>query len=101
LSDARVEVRIDAQIAVAYLTIHNERKLNTLNSALMEDFAAAIEQLARDETLRAAVLTGAGERAFIGGADINEMAQLDPVSGARSSPGYTAVAMPCDSRRFR
>jgi len=81
LSDAWVEVRIDAQIAVAFVTIHNERKLNTLNSALMEDFAAAIEGLARDETLRAAVLTGAGERAFIGGADINEMAQLDPASG--------------------
>jgi enoyl-CoA hydratase len=81
LSDARIEVRIDARAGVAHLTIHNERKLNTLNSALMEEFAAAIEGLARDETLRAAVLTGAGERAFIGGADINEMAQLDPVSG--------------------
>jgi enoyl-CoA hydratase len=65
---------------VARVTIHNERKLNTLNSALMEELAVAIEGLARDETLRAVVLTGAGERAFIGGADVGEMAQLDAVS---------------------
>ncbi len=80
MPDARIDVRIDARPGVATITIHNERKLNTLNSALMQDFAGVIEGLARDETLRAAVLTGAGERAFIGGADINEMAQLDPTS---------------------
>jgi enoyl-CoA hydratase/carnithine racemase len=70
-----VEVRIKG--GVARVTIHNERRLNILNSALMEELADAIEGLSRDETLRAAVLTGAGERAFIGGADIDEMAQLE------------------------
>jgi enoyl-CoA hydratase len=77
---ARVDVRIEGPRGIAHVTIHNEPKLNTLNSALMEELAGAIEGLARDESLRAAVLTGAGERAFIGGADINEMAQLDASS---------------------
>lgn len=79
----KVVVRIDqrsAESRVAWVTISNERKLNTLNSALMEEFAARIEELADDESLRAMVLTGAGNRAFIGGADIDEMAGLDGVS---------------------
>ena len=77
---ARIDVGLDRGRGIAYVTVHNERKLNTLNSALMEELTAAIEGLAGDETLRAVVLTGAGERAFIGGADINEMAQLDATS---------------------
>jgi enoyl-CoA hydratase/carnithine racemase len=77
---AHIEVRVDRETQVAYFTIHNERKLNTLNSALMEELAHAIESAACDETLRAAVITGAGERAFIGGADVNEMAKLDTIS---------------------
>src|SRR5579864_4318547 len=71
----QVLVRIEDD--VAYVTIANERKLNTLNSALMEEFVAAIDDLRGNESLRAMVLTGAGDRAFAGGADIDEMAQLD------------------------
>jgi enoyl-CoA hydratase len=63
--------------SIATVTIDNPRKLNTLNSTLMEELVAAIDGLAGDETLRAVVLTGAGDKAFIGGADIDEMAALD------------------------
>jgi enoyl-CoA hydratase len=77
---ASIEVRVDRGAGIAFVTIHNERKLNTLNSALLEEFAVAVEGLAGDETLRAAVLTGAGERAFIGGADVDEMVQLDAIT---------------------
>src|SRR5579883_191543 len=62
---------------VARIAVDNQSKLNTLNSALMEQFVAAVEPLGEDDLLRAVIVTGAGERAFIGGADINEMAQLD------------------------
>jgi enoyl-CoA hydratase/carnithine racemase len=62
---------------VARLTVDNERKLNTLSSGLMVQFIAEVEALARIEHLRAVVLSGAGQRAFIGGADIGEMAELD------------------------
>jgi len=77
-------LRIDQRYAdtrVAYLTVSNEPKLNTLSSALMQEFLRALHELAGDESLRAVVLTGAGTKAFIGGADIHEMAQLDAVSG--------------------
>jgi enoyl-CoA hydratase len=79
-----IAVRIDqrnADTRVAYLTITNEPKLNTLDSAMMEEFLAALQELTRDESLRAVVLTGAGTKAFIGGADIHEMSQLDATSG--------------------
>ncbi|WP_374576219.1 enoyl-CoA hydratase [Phenylobacterium sp.] len=66
---------------VARLTLDNARKLNTLNSALMELFVETVQGLAAEPDLRAVVLTGAGGRAFIGGADIDEMAGLDAESG--------------------
>ncbi len=72
---ARVDVLIESH--VARVTIDNQRKLNTLNSSLMDDFVRAIEELVRDDELRAVVVTGAGDKAFIGGADIDEMSQLD------------------------
>lgn len=76
------EVRIEIEArpggaCVAHVTLDNAAKLNTLNSALMKEFAARIGALAKDESLRAVVLTGAGDRSFIGGADIDEMAGLD------------------------
>jgi enoyl-CoA hydratase len=65
---------------IAYITINNAHKLNTLNSALMKDFVAICEDLMQHETLRAVVVTGAGDKAFVGGADIDEMASLNPDS---------------------
>ena len=76
----RTELREKRGRVLATLTVDNTAKLNTLNSALMTALAEALEQLATDEGLAAVVLTGAGERAFIGGADITEMAALDAVA---------------------
>ncbi|MDB5479472.1 MAG: enoyl-CoA hydratase [Caulobacteraceae bacterium] len=70
--------------AVAFVTLDNERKLNVLNTPLMEGFAVAMERLSAREDLRAVVLTGAGERAFVGGADVNEMAKLETPEDARA-----------------
>lgn len=82
--DPHIDVKIQARDSgarIAYITVCNERKLNTLTSGLMNEFAAAIHHIAEDAALQAAVITGAGTKAFIGGADINEMSQLDAVSG--------------------
>jgi enoyl-CoA hydratase/carnithine racemase len=68
---------------VARVTIDNAAKLNVLGSALMDAFADEVAALGAREALRAVVLTGAGARAFIGGADIREMAALD-AAGARA-----------------
>jgi enoyl-CoA hydratase len=66
--------------AVTRVTVDNQAKLNTLDSALMEELAEAIENLAKDDALRVVILTGAGERAFVGGASIDEMAELNPAT---------------------
>jgi enoyl-CoA hydratase len=89
---AWVSVQRDTR-GVAVITIDNAARLNTLNTPVMTELIAVVERLGADETLRAAVLRGAGERAFIGGADIDEMAGLNPVS-ARAF--ITLVHRSCD-----
>lgn len=58
---------------IAWVTVDNHRKLNCLSTTLVVGIREAFERIGRDEAVRAAVLTGAGERAFIGGADLNEL----------------------------
>jgi enoyl-CoA hydratase/carnithine racemase len=69
---------------VAFVTLNNPGRLNALDSHMMEAFAGLVEELAGDSGLRALVLTGAGKRAFIGGADINEMAAFADPAAARA-----------------
>jgi enoyl-CoA hydratase len=97
-SPARIDLRLDRreQGSVAYLTVDNRAKLNTLDSALMLDFIAQVESLSAREDLRALVLTGAGDKAFIGGANIPEMAALDRET-ARDF--ITLVHRTCDGLR--
>ena len=65
---------------VARVVVDNQAKLNVLDSALSAALEAAFRGLAADDGLRAVVLAGAGTRAMIGGADIREMAGLNPAS---------------------
>ena len=76
----RIEVARQARAggSVAWVTVDNRAKLNVLGSPLIGELRAAFEALAAEPDLRAVVLTGAGTRAFIGGADIGEMAALTP-----------------------
>ena len=69
---------------VARLTVDDARRLNALSSALMAELIDALGRIARDEKLRAVVLTGAGDRAFIVGADIGEMAAIADAESARA-----------------
>src|SRR2546430_682664 len=65
---------------VAHLTVENPTKLNVVDGAAIAALTAGAQALATDAALRAVVLTGAGDRAFIGGADIPTMAALDAAS---------------------
>lgn len=65
---------------IALIIIDHQARHNILNSSLIAKLAAAVNSLRDDKQLRALILSGAGERAFIGGADINEMSGLDPDS---------------------
>ena len=95
---ARVDVRLEARAggSIAYVTVDNRAKLNTLDSELMGEFIAVVDGLTARDDLRALVLSGAGDRAFIGGASITEMAALD-LAGAREF--ITLVHRTCDALR--
>jgi enoyl-CoA hydratase/carnithine racemase len=97
--DRLVHVRLDQrkQGIIAHATINNARHLNAMNSALMEAFVDVMAQLATDERLRAVVLTGAGRKAFIVGADINEMAAIE--SAAQATVFITRLHRCCDAIR--
>ena len=95
---SRVALRLDTRErgTVAYLTVDNRAKLNTLDRALMIEFIEKVEALATRDDLRALVLAGAGDKAFIGGASIPEMAALD----RDSAEGFiTLVHRTCDALR--
>jgi len=63
---------------VAILTINRPKVLNALNTQTLDELRRAILDLKRDDTVRAVILTGAGEKSFIAGADIGEFAGRTP-----------------------
>ena len=67
--------------AIGYVTVSRPKALNALNTTTMDELRAAFTDIQQDPALRAAILTGAGEKAFVAGADINELAQQDAVTG--------------------
>jgi enoyl-CoA hydratase len=64
--------------AVATVTVNRPKVLNALNSQTVEALTSVLIDLQKDDEVRAVVLTGAGDRAFIAGADIGELARLTP-----------------------
>jgi enoyl-CoA hydratase len=67
--------------AVAILTINRPTVLNALNTQTVDELRRAMLELKADDTARAIVVTGAGPKSFVAGADINELAVLSPTAG--------------------
>lgn len=93
-----VATRIEERDAgrVAWITVSNPARRNALGIAGKRRIAQAFRELAQDETLRVAILTGAGEKSFIAGANLAEMKDLD-VAGAEEEHTWTHRA--CDAIR--
>ncbi len=68
-----------AESGVALVTVNRPDKLNALSRGVVEELGQAANRIAEDSAIRAAILTGAGEKAFVAGADINELAAFSPV----------------------
>ena len=66
---------------IAVATINRPKALNALNSAVVADLDEMIGQIMADEEIRALVITGSGEKAFVAGADIGEMSTLTKAEG--------------------
>jgi len=67
--------------AVASVIVNRPKVLNALNAATLDELRRAALELKHDDGVRAVILTGAGEKSFIAGADINELAVQTPTSG--------------------
>lgn len=89
-------VRQDKHGSIAAVTVDRTAKLNVMNGAMCRDLVAAFEGLKSCDNLRVVVLQGAGDRALIGGADIEEMAKFDP-KAARTF--ITDLHLSCDAIR--
>ncbi len=70
-------VDLDPQNHLALITINRADKLNALNRALLEELDDALDELAANDAVRVLVITGAGTKAFVAGADIGEIASLE------------------------
>ena len=72
---------IERDGAVAILTVNRPKVLNALNTQTLDELRRAILELKHDEAIRAVILTGSGDKSFIAGADINELAVQSPTGG--------------------
>src|SRR5947207_1580308 len=72
---------IEKKNAIAYVTVNRPKVLNALNMATMEELRTAFTDIKNDTSIRVVLFTGSGEKAFIAGADIGELAKQDAVAG--------------------
>lgn len=72
---------VDRDGPVATITVNRPKVLNALNTRTLDELRAALEVIAADDSTRVVILTGAGEKAFVAGADINEISVQAPVGG--------------------
>lgn len=98
-SAGRIETRLDqrSEGLIAFVTVDNVSRLNSMTGSLMDEFTKKLSELATSADLRALVLTGAGDKAFIGGADIREMSALSNAEDARRF--ITRLHKCCDAIR--
>lgn len=78
-------LKYEKREGIAYVTLNRPDKLNALNQKVMNELGACFEDIQRDEDVKVAILTGAGEKAFVAGADINELAVQTSMQGKQMS----------------
>ncbi len=81
MSQSFENLRYEKKNHIAYITIARPKVLNALNSVTIGELRTAFEQAREDSEVRVVILTGEGEKAFVAGADINELVPCGPVTG--------------------
>src|SRR5436190_298454 len=76
---------------IAVLTVNRPQKLNALSAAVIDELSDAFGSVASHSTIRALIVTGAGEKAFVAGADIAELAELSALEMLLSGDPVTAA----------
>src|SRR5262249_18315850 len=78
-------VRYEKRSGIAYVTLNRPKVLNALNTPTWKDLRTAFEDARDDAAVHGVILTGAGDKAFIAGADISELAHASAIDAERSS----------------
>ncbi len=78
-------VRVEWDGDLAVVTVDRQEKLNALNAEVVREIGTVFEELRTDDDVRGVILTGAGDKAFVAGADIGELATMNSVSGVQVS----------------
>jgi enoyl-CoA hydratase len=78
-------IKVETREAVAIVTVNRPEKLNALNDRTVEELEQAFTAIGSDPSVRGVILTGAGEKAFVAGADIGELSTQSPVDGRERS----------------
>jgi len=78
-------LRVSAEDGIALVRMSRPEVLNALNTRLLDELEIAFQAFRQDEAVKVVILTGAGEKAFVAGADIKELTKLDGVSGRAHS----------------
>jgi enoyl-CoA hydratase len=77
---------------IGLITINRPKSLNALNTEVLDELIPLLENIDRNEDIRVLIFTGAGEKAFVAGADIQELAKLTPLQGkAFAEKGHQAL----------
>jgi enoyl-CoA hydratase/carnithine racemase len=77
--------------AIAYITVNRPKVLNALNAQTIRELRTAFEEARQDEAVRGVILTGAGGKSFVAGADIAELAKVTAVEAAEMTSNGQAV----------
>lgn len=72
---------VEREGGVLLVTLNRPKVLNALNSQTLRELSQVIDEAGTDDTVRVVILTGAGDKSFVAGADINELAVMTPVGG--------------------
>jgi len=78
-------VKLEYDGVIAILTVNRPEKRNAVNNATVEEIDRALTELEKNDGVRVLIVTGAGDKAFIAGADINELARRDTLLGRSES----------------
>jgi len=78
-------VKTELRDGILFLTVDRPKVLNALNAATVEEIYKVFADARDDDNVKAVIITGAGEKAFVAGADINELAQKTPMTGKETS----------------
>ena len=78
-------LKLDVKNNILYITVNRPEKLNALNFQTLDEFREAMGEAYENEEVKAVIITGAGEKAFVAGADISEFTQINEINSRKFS----------------